>query len=299
MKKLIVCFVLVALFLSIAGIGMVAASKPNNTQAEEFNLPENAVEISPGVFYLGKSIDKGKVVEGYAVMIKDKKRYAKPETECGNGDCEPGENANKCPEDCGGGEDPGTSSCYKFLAKGAKWKIVEDYIVDPSNTRDLDGTIVRKNLAADIQKWETETNYNILGVEDLTKTVDRNNIGNLNDKNEVMFADITSPNAIGVTIIWGVFGGPPFARELVEWDMIFDDADFDWSENCTAEEEDCTLKMDFPNIATHELGHAVGLGDLYNSKCNEQTMYGYASYGETKKRTLESGDIAGLNILYG
>lgn len=50
MKKLIVRFVLVTLFLSIAGVGMVTASKPNNAQAEELNLPENAVEVSPGVF---------------------------------------------------------------------------------------------------------------------------------------------------------------------------------------------------------------------------------------------------------
>jgi len=61
MKKLIVSFVLVTLFLGIAGIGMVTASKPDNAQAEKFGLPENAVEVSPGVFYLGKSMDKGKV----------------------------------------------------------------------------------------------------------------------------------------------------------------------------------------------------------------------------------------------
>ncbi|MBA7681586.1 hypothetical protein ES703_89926 [subsurface metagenome] len=73
--------------------------------------------------------------------------------------------------------------------------------------------------------------------------------------------------------------------------MIFDDVDFDWG---IADEN----KMDFENIATHELGHAVGLGDLYDSKCSEQTMYGYASNGETKKRTLESGDIAGIQSLY-
>ena len=57
-------------------------------------------------------------------------------------------------------------------------------------------------------------------------------------------------------------------------------------------------KMDFANIATHELGHSVGLDDLYDDKCREQTMHGYADYGETKKRTLEAGDIAGISKLY-
>lgn len=86
----------------------------------------------------------------------------------------------------------------------------------------------------------------------------------------------------------------------MEWDQIYDDADFDWSEDCTA--EDCTIlgneKMDFENIATHELGHSVGLDDLYEDKCSEQTMYGYADDGETKKRNLEAGDITGIQKLY-
>ena len=68
--------------------------------------------------------------------------------------------------------------------------------------------------------------------------------------------------------------------------------DFDWSDSGEAG------KMDFENIATHELGHSVGLDDLYNSGCSAETMYGYASEGETNKRTLELGDITGVSELY-
>ena len=56
--------------------------------------------------------------------------------------------------------------------------------------------------------------------------------------------------------------------------------------------------MDFESIATHELGHSVGLDDLYTAECAEQTMYGYATEGETKKRSLEAGDIEGVGQLY-
>ncbi len=56
--------------------------------------------------------------------------------------------------------------------------------------------------------------------------------------------------------------------------------------------------MDFDNIATHELGHSFGLDDLYEDTCFEETMYGYASTGETNKRTLENGDITGIYTLY-
>ena len=73
---------------------------------------------------------------------------------------------------------------------------------------------------------------------------------------------------------------------------MYDDVSFDWS--ATGEEG----KMDFENIATHELGHSVGMADLYDSVCSQETMYGYASEGETNKRSLEAGDIAGVKKLY-
>ena len=108
-----------------------------------------------------------------------------------------------------------------------------------------------------------------------------------------MFADIDHEGAIAVAIIWGYFSGNPAWRELVEWDMIFDDVDFDWSASGEAG------KMDFENIATHELGHAVGLGDLYNDECSEQTMYGWSTEGDISKRDLADGDISGIQALYG
>lgn len=242
---------------------------------------------------MGKALDKGRSVEGYA-FVDYKKGYGKPGTECGNGICEPGENARKCPEDCdgGNGEEPDTSSCYGFLSKGAKWKTVEPYIVESANTRGLDGTFVRDNLALDISKWEdAASGKDILGNEAFG-VVDGADLESPDNKNEVYFADIDMPGAIGVTIIWGIFGGPPPFRELVEWDQIYDDIDFDWSATGEAD------KMDFGSIATHELGHSVGLDDLYTTDCSEATMYGYASYGETKKRTLEAGDIKGVQELY-
>jgi len=289
MKKVFVIVASIVLLLSVvvsAGMLLPASDKAKEHAKDSFVLPAHAVEVAPGIFYLGKAIDKGRVVEGYAM-------FAKPGTECGDGVCDPGENARKCPEDCTGEdpEEPDTNSCYTFLAKGAKWKTVEPYIVNPVNTRGLDGVFVSNNLAMDISKWETVANFNILG-DKITGTGDGADTISPDNKNEVMFGDIDSQGAIGVTIIWGIFGGPPPFRELVEWDMIFDDTDFDWSATGEAS------KMDFESIATHELGHAMGLGDLYNTECSEQTMYGYAGYGETKKRTLEAGDIAGIKSLY-
>ncbi len=298
MKKYLTLGVVIALVFSV---GLVLATKPDFLAAKVTNpvtgevkntvtIPPRAIEVAPGVFSLGTAIDNGRFVEGYAI-INYKKGYAKPGTECGNGICEPGENARKCHQDCSG-EEPDTSSCYGFLAKGAKWRTIEPYIVNPDNTRGLSETFVVNNLAYNIDKWESVAGVNILGNGSNTDETLVADTVSPDNKNEVYFGDIDEPGAIGVAIIWGVFRGPPWARELVEWDMIFDQEDFNWSATGEAG------KMDFENIATHELGHSVGLGDLYTDECSEQTMYGYADYSETKKRDLESGDITGIRKLY-
>ncbi len=70
--------------------------------------------------------------------------------------------------------------------------------------------------------------------------------------------------------------------------------DFDWS----LSEFGVAGTMDFDNIATHELGHSVGLDDLFTEACSEETMYGFAAEGEINKKTLEGGDMAGILKLY-
>lgn len=275
----------IALFLFIALVSPVSASSQRQVATldtvgthQTLYLPWQA-DNSP-VISLGTAVDpaSGKVVEGYA-FVHPKNAPAKPPWAGGNS---------------------GATKCYGFLARGAKWKTIEPWLVNPSNSRGLTGNFVLNNLGDDIVKWEDAADgtvggggsIDILGNGSSTLATLVADTISPDGSNEVYFADISSSNAIAVTIIWGIFGGPSAGRELVEWDQIYDDVDFDWSSSGEGG------KMDFENIATHELGHSVGLDDLYDSNCSEQTMYGYASYGETKKQTLESGDIAGISTLY-
>lgn len=57
-------------------------------------------------------------------------------------------------------------------------------------------------------------------------------------------------------------------------------------------------KYDVRSVATHEFGHWLDLYDLYNSTDTEKTMYYQTAAGETKKQTLDSDDIAGINSIY-
>jgi hypothetical protein len=55
-------------------------------------------------------------------------------------------------------------------------------------------------------------------------------------------------------------------------------------------------KYDIQTIALHELGHTLGLDDLYTTATSDEVMYGYY---DGVQRTPHTGDIAGLIAKYG
>lgn len=55
--------------------------------------------------------------------------------------------------------------------------------------------------------------------------------------------------------------------------------------------------FDLDTVVLHELGHAAGLDDLYNTACLNNVMYGYVAEGEVKT-VLANGDMAGIQKLY-
>jgi hypothetical protein len=191
----------------------------------------------------------------------------------------------------GKGGSTDTSTCYGFLAKGAKWKTTEPYQINPSNTEGISESDVVNAVALSDVQWDDQVSFNIFGTSSVNYSASYNN-GSFDGNNTISFGSVSSPGAIAVTNIWGYFSGPLPTRELVEWDMLLDQTDFSWGIG------DAT-KMDLQNIVTHEIGHSAGMGDLYTSKCNGQTMYGYSTEGETSKRDLDVGDIKGIKALYG
>lgn len=277
----------ILLTLTLLLAAPVVWAKPNfssanlSTPGTERTLVLPAAADNSPVISLGTAVDpaSGKLVEGLAIIHYKKGFNHKP---------------NHNPPDKGT-----KSACYSYLSNGAKWKAVEPWVVNPANSRSLTDNFVFNNLAANIAKWEDATDgvingsgLDVLGQGATTSATLVADTSTPDNQNEVYFANVSSPGAIAVTIVWGIFSGPPFARELVEWDQVYDDVDFDWSSSGEAG------KMDFENIGTHELGHSVGLADLYDATCIEETMYGYADFGETKKRDLNAGDLTGMDKLY-
>jgi len=286
-SSLILSLALSIFVIADSSTNLVPATNDKSKSEVLIIIPSHAVELADGVFSLGESMDvNGGVVEGlmfvYYSNHENKRKNAKPPW-------------------AGGGNDKGgntiKTNCYSFMAKGAKWKNIENYMINTNNNAGLSDSFVRNNIASKINKWEDSADgsidgnlINIFGNE-ISGVVDGADNLNPDGKNEILFADIDSPNVIGVTIVWGIFSGPPSQRVLVEWDQVYDDFDFSWSSSGEAG------KMDFENIATHEIGHSFGLSHP-PEECTEETMYAYSSNGETKKRTLEAGDIEGISNLY-
>lgn len=280
-KKIIAIYIILGLLLTVMPVLAEPDLDANKKSREDkvVRIPLKAVKIDDDVFSLGQEFDpkSGQLVEGYAIIHRKDKQVKS-----------------------GNAKNAARIQCYKFLASGARWKVVEPWLVNPLNSRGLTDSFVFSNLSTDMVKWEDAADgvvnnsqgVNILGDGILTSDSLVADTNAPDGQNEVYFADVDSPGAIAITIVWGIFSGPTKQRRLVEWDQIYDDSDFDWS--MTGE----LNKMDFENIATHELGHSVGMADLYTSSCSEETMYGYAGYGETKKRDLNKGDIVGVSALY-
>ncbi len=175
-----------------------------------------------------------------------------------------------------------TSQCFSFMANGAGWTDVEPYVTTfalPTDTWDDEAA----SLGADI-----------FGDGTVVGSV-REFDGDLDEVNSAQFGAYPDPNVIAVTVVLGVLRGPPSQRRIVEWDILMNGVRnggsfvFGDAENSNV--------MDELGVVTHELGHAAGLGHPPND-CTEETMYAFASAGETKKRTLEAGDIQGIVELY-
>ncbi len=268
MKKIALSFASIAMFAALA---LFATAMPARTAEAApktgFTLPERAIEVSPGLYKLGQAYDakSDSMVEGYA-FVHSKKSNAKSSA----------------------ARPPKSLTCYAVMAAGAKWKSVEPWQVFPG--AGLDEAFLSETLTNSIGAWEAAAgNSSILG----NGSIGAGPVTDpyvLDDANQVSFGDLED-GTIAVTITWGTWGGPTANRKIIAWDQIYN-TDYAWSASGEAD------KMDFWNIAMHELGHAMGLADIYTSGCSDVTMYGYGDLGQTDKRTLEAADVTGINLLY-
>lgn len=222
--------------------------------------------VIPQVVLAKENVDKGSLTK--KVFIHYKKPNAKPD-----GTGKPGK--------------PSEGS-YTYIARGMRWKTTENYIFNSSSAPSGADVAIATAMAT----WDDVVAYDIFGsllIDNDAKVI----LDNVDNKNVIQFAPLNDPQIIAITYVWGYYNAPPRYREIVEVDMIFNDY-YDWGDYSPGG----IVVMDVCNIATHEMGHAAGMGDLYDTASELETMYGYSGYADIEKRDLHDGDIAGIKNLY-
>jgi len=162
------------------------------------------------------------------------------------------------------------------------WHTTIKYWINPKNQYGFSTSAVITTITTAAETWDANTTFELFVFQGTT----RKSTGVRDGYNVVAWGLYSNPNAIAVTYIW--YSG----ETILETDTRMNTR-FRWSLTGEAGE------MDVQNVMTHEFGHWCGLDDLYEDKDYWLTMYGYANYGETYKRTLGLGDILGLQERYG
>jgi hypothetical protein len=175
---------------------------------------------------------------------------------------------------------------YGYIYEGYNWKSMPvSYYINQDGTADTTNEFTAIQNA--FQTWENDVgsyiDFEYMGTT--TKTP-------LNKDNVNVVGWLAKlPEKHGAAPAMVRMWTPKGSKNLVECDMAFNDT-YLWG---TGGE---TNRMDVQNVATHEAGHFLSLDDLDGTEDSKQTMYAYASLGETKKRSLEWGDLAGVRRIY-
>ena len=107
--------------------------------------------------------------------------------------------------------------------------------------------------------------------------------------NSITWAAIDGPGGVvGSTSPCYVIG----VKEIVGFNITLDNGE-SWGTNGSA------TVIDVADVATHEFGHAVGLGHVGAPRDGCLTMYKFVMDGEIQKRTLGLGEKLGLAKVYG
>lgn len=235
-------------------------------RARPSTIPDDAVEVAPDVWYLGEMVDpeSGELIEGHAFVDRAPGYEHLAEVE--------------------GRDERRATVCYKTLGYPA-WTATESWGLDGTNSWGMSESALRTNLEAAIQLWESASGGDIFGSYNSSYSGAASPYAD--GQNNIQFGDAGGGGTVAVTYVWG-------ARRtaIYEWDQIYEDG-WAWSVGDPAS----STAFDFLSVAAHEVGHAAGL-DHPGSTCTAETMYAYVDYGQTFQRSLNTGDVQGINTLY-
>jgi len=171
-----------------------------------------------------------------------------------------------------------------YALSGHKWSVFQvPYYINTSNADGVSASAVTSAIQNAAAAWSMQSHANVLlyymGQTSGTSAVS-------NGKNEVFFRQATS-GSIAQTFRWW----NATTNQLIDADVVF----YDSSWKFFGGNSGCSNGFYIQEIATHELGHALGLD---HSSVSTATMYPGSPYCNLSKESLDADDIAGIEKLY-
>jgi hypothetical protein len=169
-----------------------------------------------------------------------------------------------------------------YTAYANKWAFSPvSYFVNASNL-DLSSSAADAAVRAGADAWSAQSHARFRfaygGASAQTTTTN-------DGLNLVVFRNASNGSAIATTYWWSNSSG------IIDADIVFWDAGFRFFAGASG----CSAGFYIEDIATHEFGHALGLG---HSTLAGATMYPSVSSCNTSNRTLDADDVAGVQWLY-
>ena len=173
-----------------------------------------------------------------------------------------------------------TGHAYSTYARWASYPV--SMSINPNNN-DVSATAAITAFQTALGVWNaagTPFRFQYGGTSNDTSTAYDNH-------NVLIFRNSGGTGAVASTYSWWDSGGHLLDADIVIWDGSY--TFFTGTSGCSG-------GLYIEDIATHELGHALGLD---HSGVADATMYPSLSWCSQELRTLASDDIAGIQSLYG
>lgn len=155
------------------------------------------------------------------------------------------------------------------------------YYINPANM-DVPTSAIEPAIRAGADAWHVQSGSSFA----FAFAGFSNQVTNTNDGvNVVMFRNASNASALATTYTW--LSG----SRMIDADIVFWDADFTFVTGTGG----CSGSFFIEDIATHEFGHALGLG---HSAVSGATMYPSISTCSQQSRTLDTDDILAVLSLY-
>ena len=172
-----------------------------------------------------------------------------------------------------------TAQAYVLL--GVIWpQPTMTYYVNPANV-DLPPALIQPAVQAGADAWRLQAGRFAFAFGGFTSQT----TNTFDGINLIVFRNETSGSAIATTYSW--FSG----TRIVDADIVFWDGGFQFFTGNAG----CAGGFYIEDVATHEFGHALGLG---HSTVAAATMFPSLSFCSQQARSLDPDDIAAVSAIY-